>query len=192
MIIGSHNSWSYKTPINGILMKIFAFMGKCQRKDIIEQYENYNVRCFDLRIRFKEGIPYIVHNNIVYCTFENIQDDLKFLNKKKDVSIRIIHDVRTKSNHTEENIELFRDLCKNLKKKYKGLNFWCGRNLYDWQFDFEFGTEPNCIEKYSSVCPPKYIDDWIPILYAKIMNKSNIKKYENEDCILLIDYIDIR
>ena len=39
MIIGSHNSWSYKTPINGIIMKIFAFMGKCQRKDIIEQYE---------------------------------------------------------------------------------------------------------------------------------------------------------
>ena len=81
MILGSHNSWSYLTPIK-ILHKLIAFTARCQRVDIKTQYEKYGVRCFDLRIRFINNVPCVVHNFIVYCSLIDIVPDLEYLDSK--------------------------------------------------------------------------------------------------------------
>ena len=50
--------------------------------------------------------------------------------------------------------------------------------------------EPTCSESYSSVCPPKIIDDWWPWLFAYLNNKKIKEKGTNKD-ILLIDFVNI-
>ena len=53
MILGSHNSWSYLTPRKW-WMKLFRFVAQCQDYDIKTQYEQFGVRCFDLRLKFDD------------------------------------------------------------------------------------------------------------------------------------------
>ena len=40
------------------------------------------------------------------------------------------------------------------------------------------------------MCPPKIIDDWIPVLYAKLKNRK-IRKEGTDKDILLIDFVDL-
>ena len=66
MVIGSHNSWSFLKP-KYFLLRFLSFTCKCQSKPIYEQYEYYNVRAFDLRLRFdKYGQMIICHNLFDY------------------------------------------------------------------------------------------------------------------------------
>lgn len=195
MILGSHNSWSYLKP-KKLWMKALAFTAKCQEKNIVEQYDNYGVRCFDLRIRFDGRTPHIVHNDFDYGRLNDIKKNLQWLNDKGDVWIRILHDVRKEKDHTPASIENFKQLCESLKKDYLNIKFWCGRNLVGkWEQDYDFGPEPKCTELYASVCPPKIVDDWYPHRYAKKNNKNiykNIAPTLGENEILLIDFVNIK
>ena len=66
MILGSHNSWSYLTPRKW-WMKLFRFVAQCQDYDIKTQYEQFGVRCFDLRLKFDvEGHTMVAHG---LCNF---------------------------------------------------------------------------------------------------------------------------
>jgi hypothetical protein len=75
-----------------------------------------------------------------------------------------------------------------LKLTFPNLKFICGRELPSWDKIADV-PELELIEKYSSVCPPKIIDDWWPWLYAKLHNKKNKEKYSDKN--LLIDYVNI-
>ena len=88
------------------------------------------------------------------------------------------------------NRSMFKNLCGLFKLKYRNIKFWCGRNLYNWEVDYDFGEEPTCEENYSSVSNPKYIDDWFPYIYAKFNNKK-IRQKGTEKDILLIDFVNI-
>lgn len=188
MIIGSHNSWSYLKPLHW-WMYPFRFMAKCQSKSIKEQY-NAGVRCFDLRIKFKEGNLYLAHGFMIYkYNYVDLSLDLQWLNDRPDeVCIRILHEVRNESEYTNEAVFGFRSVCNQLPSLFPNLKFWCGRNLYNWEEDYEFSFKPSCEEKYSSVCKPKWLDDWWPWLFAKLNNKKIVKQGTDKD-ILLIDYI---
>ena len=191
-ILGSHNSWSYANPKRWWL-RPFKFMAKCQSEDIKGQYFNYAVRCFDLRIRFdKNDKPVVAHGGMVYNISEdNLMSDLEFLNNRVNPPyIRILHEVRRKKDYTKKEIKLFREFCDMLVHKFPKLKFWCGRNLYNWEVDFAFDENPTCEEKYSSVCPPKILDDWFPYLFAK-MNNHKIKAQGTDKDILLIDFVNI-
>ena len=188
MIIGSHNSWSYLSPRKW-WMKLISFTAKCQSYNIIDQYK-VGVRCFDLRVRFNKTELIIAHGMIEYNILEEeLFDDLEYLNSKRDVCIRILHEVRTKKLHTEEAIENFVDFIIKLQCKFPNIKFWCGKNLYNWENDYEFPYKPSCEEKYASVCSPKLIDDWYPRLFAYLNNKKIIKKGTDKD-ILLIDFVN--
>lgn len=194
MILASHNSWSYLTPIKW-WQKLLFFTAKCQRKTIVEQYNDYNVRCFDLRIRIIDGIPYIVHNSFIYATLfsDYIMLTLSWLNDCGDVKIRIVHDVRREKDYDIFTVNTFCQTCYNLKLQFNKIQWWCGRNLYNWKEDYHFDYQPYCSEMYSSVRPPKIIDDWIPIIYAKLNNKKILKEAEKyEEGILMIDFVDIK
>ena len=186
MIIGSHNSWSYLPPKKW-WMKIISFTGRCQNKDIIEQY-NLGARCFDLRIRFKDNKFILAHGIIEYdINKSSLFYDLYYLNSQKDkVYIRILHECRTKKQYTEESINNFIGFVIELQRRFTNLIFFGGNNLYNYEQDYKFSYTPICEGKYSSVCSPIIIDDWWPWLYAVINNKK-IKNVNGD--ILLIDFI---
>lgn len=198
MILGSHNSWSY-LPVRSWWMKPLAFMARCQRVDIRRQYE-LGVRCFDLRLSFDDNyiytndnkqVMYVAHSCFQYkITSKELEEHLKWLNEQGDCYIRILHEVRRKSQYTKMNVTAFKMMCLFYKDKFSNIKFWCGRNLYNWEYDYNFEFYPTCEEKYASVCSPKLIDDWWPWLYARFHNKS-IRKEGTDRDILLIDFVDI-
>lgn len=196
-ILASHNSWSY-LPFKQWWLRPFAFMAKCQNTDIKTQYEKYGVRCFDLRIRQnKKGFFTVAHGIGEYkIDSESLARDLCYLDSKKDCYVRVLHEVRTKKQYTKESVELFKYWCDTFELSYSNIQFWCGRNLYNWEYDYEFTyleptyAEPTCHEDYSSVSKYKYLIGWWPWLYAKIHNKKILKRHYEED-ILMIDYINI-
>lgn len=191
-VIGSHNSWSYLKP-KSFWMRPFAFMAKCQRQDIKYQYLFFGVRCFDLRVKFdKDGKLSVAHGSMVYdIDKEGLLKDLQFINNRTITCyVRVLHEVRNKRAYNEKSINYFKEFCNEIVEAYPNIKFWCGRNLYNWSIDYEFSEHPTCEEKYSSVCPPKIIDDWFPFIYAKL-NNSKIKNKGTDKDILLIDYVDI-
>ena len=59
LILGSYNSLSYLKPSNRY-GKLFRFKEKYQRKTIKEQYFEYGIRAFDIKIFFDDkGRGYI-------------------------------------------------------------------------------------------------------------------------------------
>lgn len=189
-ILGSHNSWSYLPPKKW-WMKLIAFTAKCQSKTIQEQYSKYNVRCFDLRIRFDKNDKLVIAHGIVEYDYseKDLFKDLTYINNRNDCFVRVLHEVRTKKAYTEKGVKLFDEFCTKLEKDYPNIQFYNGKNLYNYKVDHYFDS--NIIEdgKYASVCSPKLIDDWIPWIYARLNNKKNLKKGTSAD-ILHIDFVN--
>ena len=99
MILGSHNSWSYLKGKKWWL-RPFGFMAKCQKYDIKTQYEKYGVRCFDLRILYKNGEFTIAHGFFDYkYTLQDLEKDLDWLHEKGDTYVRILNDARREKQH---------------------------------------------------------------------------------------------
>lgn len=190
MILGSHNSWSYLKPKKW-WKRPFRFISRCQDKDIRTQYEEYNVRCFDLRIKYDRGGNLIVSHGFLEFDInrEQLYEDLAYLNTKGDVWLRILFEVRTKKEY-EIGKYFFNEDCAKIVKKFKKLKCWCGRNLYNWDIDYLFNYEPTYLERYSSVCAPKWIDDLYPRIYAWLHNKE-IKEQGTLRDILLIDFVNL-
>lgn len=190
-VLGAHNAWTF-LPVTKWWMKPFKFMARCQSVDIRKQYLLHDVRCFDLRIFFNEKDEMTIRHGMVEYKYneEQLFEDLTFLNNRTDTCyIRVLHEVRKKKKYTDHETEMFQMFCEKMEKAFPNLKFWCGRNLVDWAVDYKFRNEPSCDEKYSSVCPPKVIDDWIPVLYARLKNRK-IRKEGTDKDILLIDFVN--
>lgn len=188
MILGTHNSWSYLRPKKW-WMRLIAFTARCQDTGIKGQYK-LGSRCFDLRMRFKDGKLIVAHGIVEYPTnYPALCKTLKWVNKKGDCYVRVLHECRNKKQYTEESITMFKKYCTLLQETFPNIKFWCGKNLYNWETDFEFPNNPKCTELYASVCKPKLIDDWYPRHYAKKHNQKNIETVKDCD-ILLIDFIN--
>lgn len=188
--IGSHNALTYLKPKKW-WMKLLRFTARCQDVDIYHQYLDYNSRCFDFRVRFDNGELVIAHGIIKYeITEYELYKILDWLDKCKDVSIRMIHEVRNNKMYTKDRITLFKEFCSFVERKYPNIKFWSGYNLLpNPTADYEFKYTPSCEEIYSSVCSPKIIDDWYPRWFAKKHNKETLSKGTNKD-ILLIDFVN--
>ena len=188
MILGSHNSWSY-LPVIKWWMKPIAFMARCQSVDIRKQYE-LGVRCFDLRVRFNGQEVGTVAHGIVEYYIESLLEDLKFLDINNNCFVRVINEVRVEKDYTKESIDDFIYFCAYISAMFPNIRFWCGRNLYNWQKDYDFGDDPTCDEKYGSVSKVKLLYGWWPWLYATVHNKEIYAQGTNKE-ILLIDYVNI-
>ena len=196
MEIGSHNSWTYLTPRRW-WQRLLSFTARCQRVDIATQYEQWGVRCFDLRIRFGDnGRLQVAHGMFVYDINEaRLLADLRYINNRGDCWVRVLNEVRTERAHTRQEVARFQEFCMQLVRNFPCISFWCGRNLADWGVDYCFvnerNPEPSCLEQYASVCPPKWIDDWWPWLFASRNNVDIVARGTDRD-ILLIDFVDIQ
>lgn len=190
MILGTHNSWTYLKPRKW-WMYLLRFAARCQDKSIYEQYEKYGVRCFDLRVRF-DGDDFVMSHGIIKykITQEELFEYLDWLDKKGDVWIRYVHELRNEKLYTDERIKQFSEFGKYLENKYTNIKFWYGKNLFNSAVDYECKYSPSNEEFYSSVREPKLIDDWYPRLYA-LLNNSKIKKNGTDKDILLMDFVNI-
>ena len=189
MELASHNSWSYLKPKKW-WMRLFTFMAKCQSKDIWRQWCLYGVKCFDLRVRFsKNGELIVAHGLMEYrISQDTLFRDLEMLNEF-GAKVRVLHEARTSKQYTPESIQSFKNFCEYIEKQYPNIDFWCGKNLHNWKEDYDFKKHFTCDERYSSVCPPKFIDDWWPWIYAIFHNKSIVKKGTTKD-FLMIDFVN--
>ena len=190
MILGSHNSWSY-LPVKQWWLRPFSFIAKCQDVDIKTQYENYDVRCFDLRLRFdKNKNLYVVHGLIKYqITEEELLYILNYLNSKKDCWIRVIHDVRNKYYYNDN--ESFIEKCKELETKFPNIKFWNGEDLLERKVRYDFKNNPRSYEIHSSVTKPGFVT---PRTYAKWNNVNMLTLFKlalHNNSILLIDFVNI-
>ena len=125
----------------------------------------------------------------------DVERDLEWLNQTGDCFVRVAHEVRTDRQRTQQSVKLFQRWCREAVERWPCIEFWFGRNLATWEKDYDFGDDPTCWEMYSSVCKPKWIDDWWPWLFARLNNKkilATIDSLEPSADILLIDYVDIR
>lgn len=189
MILASHNSWSYLKPKNWWMIPL-RFTARCQDVDIKTQYEKYGVRCFDLRIQFKNDEPIVVHNIMQYdIDSDGLFKDLEWLNNKRDVYIRLLLDIRNKKKYTSSQKEQFIDFCFDVEKQFPQIRFWNGRGMYDNEVLYNFKHQPSCEEKYSSVCSPKLVDDWYPRFFAWRNNKKMLENGTNSE-FLMIDFVN--
>lgn len=214
MILGSHNAWSYLPPKKWY-MKPLRFTAQCQDYDIKTQYNKYNVRCFDLRVRYDGDTLQVVHGAIAYkITPKKLFEDLKWLNDKGDVYVRLVHDVRSLSamigsvmssilkllpkDMQEDNtntVTKFYTLCGTIQQQFPNIKFWCGKTLdgtddtwKDSGYKFKY-SDPSCEENYASVDNGSKTDDLYPRVYARNNNKQIFAKGTSKD-ILLIDFVN--
>lgn len=185
--LASHNSFTYFRPKKWY-MRLFNFMARCQRKNVKEQYEDYNVRLFDLRVAFdKEGKPFIRHGLMDYGYDKS--EALRWLDSKKDVYVRVILE-RAERECGESQEQWFRYYCAWLESNFHNIKFTEGRRKYDWRQIYPFKyMSPSMDEDFSSVKGSKLNDLW-PWLYAKRHNRKAIKKCKNN--WLMIDFVDIQ
>lgn len=192
MIIGSHNAWSYLKPKKW-WMRLIRFAARCQKHDVVNQFLVCNSRCFDLRVKFPDDKLVIAHGIVQYDhTEDELMKDLRILSGMEEkVYIRVIHEIRNKKENTSWEAGHFRSFCNKLERCFPDLIFFGGQNLIGYTEEYKFPNSPSMDEKYSSVCPPKLLDDWFPWLYAILNNRKNIKKGTDKD-ILLIDFVNIK
>lgn len=166
-------------------MRLFNFVAKCQDKNIKQQYYN-GARMFDLRIRFDEIGETVIAHGLAEYPIGGLMDDLRFLNERDNVYVRVILEV-SKSDYADE--LLFTSYCAKLKSKFDKIKFIGGNRKYDWKQLFDFGIKGPAIKGLFSSITKSKIDDVWPWLYAKRNNDRNLDTYINYEGYLMIDFI---
>lgn len=208
MLIGSHNTMTYLKPRKW-WMWFGKFIAKCQKLTIEEQYDKGAI-WFDIRISFpktKIGYdkPIFSHGSMDYKG-RDVETVLQFLDRK-GAYCRIALE---KGGETEK--ELFKNYVVKWMKEYPNVKFTQIAKKDEW---VNLIT-PNAVLPYTSKdayasCNGSYpqynnlpgilrakswsgllIDDLYPWFYAKFNNKKNIKKYKDEDILLLMDFVEIQ
>lgn len=189
IVLASHNSFTH-LPVKWY-MGPFNFMSRCQSKTVKEQFEDYGVRIFDMRVSFdKEGIPHIKHGFMDYGVVNNLT--LEWLDEKaksEKVYIRVILE-KSKWNCTEEQESLFSTYCAHLEGTYRNILFTEGRRKYDWKQLFQFkNSTPSMEADFASVKGGLLNDLW-PRLYARKHNRKAIENCKAK--YLMLDFVEIR
>lgn len=192
MIIGSHDSWTFLRPRKW-WMRMLAFTARCQRVDIYDQWL-YGARCFDLRVKYRDGKFIVAHGLIEYDVEEKeMLCDLEYLDRQGGAYVRVIHEIRRESEYTAEAVNRFAMFCRKIERIFPNTIFWGGNNLVAGKpLDYRFNASSlSCCGRYASVSKPKLLDDWFPWLYARLHNRRNIEQGTDKE-VLLIDFVDIR
>ena len=195
MLIGSNNSLTYLRP-SSWWSKIFKWFGRCQSSTYIEQYEYCGVRLFDLKLYADEHCHIIIKNGKYKYSIFSLFEILNYLNKKGDATVNISFDASLDDVTSDVEYDRIEDkflhMCKIIETVYPNIQFLGGRRTYDKKVMYLFENErvngiPIIINKsYNS-----WIYKAFPVLIG-IKNRRNIKKYEKEDCFLLLNFVDRR
>lgn len=204
MILGSHNSMSYKS-IRQWWLKPFFWAARCQSASLFDQFVFYGVRVFDFRVRFnKSGDITFAHGPIEYTgtvpNYLTILDHMASKFKDQPTYCRIILECNARMKDQDLQDEHFCYFCEDMEQKFKNIIFFGGNRKYDWKKLYNFASQgPSLDDKYSSTTilsgENNYtklakLDDLWPWLYAKLNNKKNKRKGTDKDC-LFIDFVNI-
>ena len=202
MVIGSHNAWSHLSTKKW-WMNIINFIAKCQRVDIQTQYNKYDVRCFDVRIRFDSDRNPIVSHGIIEYNYssQDFLKDLAWLNSKKDVIIRIMLDIRgiqysIKSREYKNRQIVYQRYMfamfyhQTLRAYFPNLRFINCKELPSGNKIIEDAEQIKEYGNYSSVSN-KWYHKLSPLLHAKNNNKTTRAQYQDTDNLVLMDFVDI-
>lgn len=184
MELGTHNSMTYLKPKKWYMYP-FQFIARCQSKTIKEQYEDYNIRLFDIRITYdRDGNPEFRHGSMAYKG--DVYEVLNWLNSRGEkVKIRLLLEINKPSIHSE--IFFVYD-CKRFGELYPNLTFYEGRRKYDWEQVYKFPTL-EVEQPVSSMDGNNKLNDLWPWLYAKKHNAENRIKYKDSKYVLM-DFIN--
>lgn len=186
MKLGTHNSMTY-LPLKKWYLYPVRFMARCQKLNIEEQYK-LGARMFDIRISYdNKGMPEFRHGCIAYKG--NVEEVLRYLNSTKArVYVRLLLEVKNnKDLHRQESLFLMD--CPKWEATYKGITFFCGRRKFDWKQVYKFKADDiEVIQKVSSM-NSTVLDDLCPVLYARLFNKRNYRKWDASKWLLL-DFIE--
>ena len=95
-----------------------------------------------------------------------------------------------------------REFCKEIEDKYPTVKFYGGYATCDWEQLYNFKNDEHMPELglYSSNTSLfkssnkllSVIDDLCPWIYAKLMNRKNMKKYKDSEQYISVDFINIQ
>lgn len=197
MKVMSHNSWSFLTP-KSLFQKLINFTAKCQAVSIQEQYEEYDVRIFDLRVKLdSDNKITIAHGLVSYKdSIRHIITDLAYLNNKPDVYVRVFLEIRFACKDTEYQRIWFTNYCRYLETNYPNIKFCGGYPTYNTTvpyYKFKHNL-PATVANHASYTTKNVLDDLWPWLYAKRHNKKAVEDYikSGTDKYLSIDFVNIR
>lgn len=183
MKLGTHNSMTYLKPKKWYLYP-FRFIARCQSLTIQEQY-NLGIRLFDIRISYdKNHNIEFRHGSMAFKG--DVYETLAWLNQQGcPIDIRIL--LEEKKEDIVKEVLFIKDLDK-FKSIFPNLTFYEGRRKFDWKQLVKLPTL-EVVQLVSSMQGIKLDDLW-PWLYARIMNKRNLKTYK-EDFKYIVDHIPI-
>lgn len=182
-MIGAHNTLSAYRPRKW-WMKPFAFVYKCQRKNLYELIDN-GVTFFDIRIRYDRDNIRACHGvadfdvNVSY-TLWHIVD---FLDRP------VIRLILEKGDEADR--KRFVKDCENLEDFYPDIKFIGGNFKPTWERLYTFKNDDvhdNIVQYIGSM--QTWWGKICPWLYAKLRNRKNLAKAQAEpDKYYLFDFI---
>lgn len=188
--IGSHDTMTYLKPKKW-WMRPFHFVAKCQNKSIEEQYNEFGIRLFDIRVRYneKENIWEFAHGCMTFKG-KTPKEIFDWLNSKEEkIYIRLILEYNRKVKNIDKISDLFVEQAKLWIDEYKNLAFFEMTRKYDWKRLYNYNEMPYpSMYQATSSTTWKIWDDWFPWFYAHRYNKDNYKQGTSSE-YLLMDFI---
>lgn len=203
MELATHNTMSYRKP-KQFWAKLIPFVARCQSVDYKKQHE-LGAKGFDLRLFWDKNGKLEFRHGIVSYNADDIDEILEYANEN-GIYVRIMFEIRDYNAKHIENLDAlkqkFKDFCSQIEAKYTNIKFYGGNALNNWETVYEFKNKYDIKEVplYSSVTSLfnsknkflKIIDDLCPWIYAKLKNKKNINAHKDKNCMLVVDFINIK
>ncbi|WP_173431811.1 hypothetical protein [Sharpea azabuensis] len=176
---------------------MFNWTAKCQSVTIYEQAEKYNVKMFDMRVRFKDGIPILAHGLVEYdlidawCMDDFLAEYAETHPKDEFYCRVMLENTFMSKDRYPKQIKAFKDFCKVLETNApKNLHYVGGWRKDDFTNVYQFKTQqPDMHGSHASCSKHKIVQLW-PWIYAKLHNKESHKR-GTDKTVLMLDFIQI-
>lgn len=189
-IIGTHDSVTAHPPKKW-WMKLGKSVAVTQDKTVYNQYLD-GIRCFDFRIRLDKSGEWVMCHGL-YEVDLDIYDILCWLkeeaeNRRENVYIRIVLEDKK---HCDKEAERFVKFCEWAESFSPYIIFIAGNRKSDWKQLYKFGYPNQCQWMPVSSCASdaKWYEKAFPRLYAKRMNKHNMKNIPQQYGFAFFDFI---
>lgn len=189
-IIGTHDSVTAHPPKKW-WMKLGKSIAVTQDKTIYNQYLD-GIRCFDFRIRLDKSGEWVMCHGL-YEVDLDIYDILYWLKeetecRRDNVYIRIVlEDMK----HCDKEAERFVKFCKWAESFSPYIIFIAGNRKSDWKqlYKFKYPNQRQWMPVSSCAEDAKWYEKAFPRLYAKRMNKHNLKNIPQQYGFAFFDFI---
>lgn len=189
-IIGTHDSVTAHPPKKW-WMKLSKSIAVTQDKTVYNQYLD-GIRCFDFRIRLDKSGEWVMCHGL-YEVDLDIYDILYWLKeeaegRRENVYIRIVLEDKK---HSDKEAERFVKFCKWAESFSPYIIFIAGNRKSDWKqlYKFKYPNQRQWMPVSSCAEDAKWYEKAFPRLYAKRMNKHNLKNIPQQYGFAFFDFI---